>query len=84
MFDGLEMPDTLAGFGVESEQAVGKEVVADAIGPVEIERGRTGGHEKHAAFRIQRHTAQLLAEPLVFQASGGQVPYPNSPGRGMV
>ncbi len=28
--------------------------------------------------------AQQLAPPAVFQASGGQVSYPNSPGRGMV
>jgi hypothetical protein len=33
------MPDTFAGFGTQSDQAIGEQVVAYAVGSVEIEGG---------------------------------------------
>ena len=82
--DHLEMPEPLAGAGVEGEQAVAEEVGALPVGAVEVVF-RTGGREvDDAALFVDRELAQTLAPPTVFQASGGQVSSPNSPGRGMV
>ena len=39
----LEVPDTLAGFGIKRDQRVSEKVVTDAIAAVEIECGGSGG-----------------------------------------
>src|SRR6266567_8426202 len=36
--DTLEVPDPLTGFGVQRDQTVGEEIVANAVGRVEIKR----------------------------------------------
>ncbi len=61
----LEMPEAFAGAGVQREQAVGEEVVADAIGAVKIKSGRAGGNVNDSANRIERH-----ASPVVGGAAG--------------
>src|SRR5690349_7169969 len=63
--NGLEMPDALARFGFEGEQAIGEEVVANAVASVEIEGGGTGGNVQNAGVGIERH-----ARPIVGGAAG--------------
>ena len=58
--DALEMPDTFAGLSVESDEAIGKEVVAHAIGPVEIESRGAGGNEDNAAGDVDSHTGPIV------------------------
>ena len=43
VMDALKMPEAFSGAGVESDQAVGEEVVADAIGAVKIEAAEPVG-----------------------------------------
>ena len=78
------MPDAFAGLGVQGDKAIGEEIVADAIGAVEIECRRAGGNVDNAARDVDRH-----AGPVVGGAAGlprvlGPGVEPNSPGCGMV
>jgi len=52
--DALEMPDALAGAGVERQHAVGEQVIAVAVDAVEIERRRAGGGEHHRVLLVHR------------------------------
>ncbi len=63
--DGLVVPQPPAGRRVERQQRVGVEVVAEAVGAVEIGGGRSGRHEDDAARRVDRH-----AGPVVGAAAG--------------
>src|SRR5207248_6139830 len=47
----LEMPDALSSAGVEGEDAISKQIIADAVGAVKIEGRRAGGGENHTKFR---------------------------------
>ena len=76
VMDRLEVPDALAGRGVEREQRVREQVVAETIGAVEVGGRRSGRHVDDAARRRRRPCpAQLLAPPLYVHASVGQVSY---------
>ena len=52
----LVVPPVLAGACIERDDAVGVQVVADAIGAVEVVRCRTRCREQHPALRIHGHT----------------------------
>ena len=60
VLDGLEMPDSFARAGVQSQQRIGEQVVAHAIGAVEVIGGRPGGHEDHTSLFVQRHTGPIV------------------------
>ena len=64
---GLEVPDALAGRGVEGEQGVGEEVGAHAVAAVEVGGGRAGGDENEAPLVVHRHARPVVggadAEP---------------------
>jgi hypothetical protein len=62
---GLEVPEPLPGRRVQRQQGVGVEVVAEAVGAVEIGGGRPGRHEDDAARHVDRH-----AGPVVGAAAG--------------
>src|SRR5260370_25402327 len=55
--DELEMPEALAGAGVEREEAVAEEIGAEAVCAVEIVLGAGGGRVEDAAFGVERHFA---------------------------
>src|SRR5882762_10112494 len=56
----LKMPEAFSGAGVESEQAVGEKVVADAIGGVKIGCGGTGRGVDDAANGVERHFSPVV------------------------
>ena len=57
---GLEIPDQLAGAGVERDQAVAEEVRASAVRSIEVVLGACRGHEEHPALCVQRHAAPCV------------------------
>ncbi len=75
MVDALEVPEALAGVGVEGEERVGEEIVADAIAAVEIHDGGAGWCVDDAVFGVEGH-----AGPVVGGASG--LPGVGRPGAG--
>ena len=60
VMDALEVPDLFAGLGVEREQGVGVEVVADAVAAVEVVDRRAGGREDHSAGRVDRESGPCV------------------------
>src|ERR1019366_8265026 len=58
--DSLEVPDTLAGIGMERQQGIGEEVVARAVGAVEIAGGGSGGDVEDSALRVDRHAGPVV------------------------
>ena len=71
--DALEMPETLAGRGIEGKQRVSEEVVADAIAAVKIENCAPGRDEDDAVLGVEGHARPVVGRARVFHASGGQV-----------
>src|SRR5207244_574358 len=57
---GLKVPDAFAGGGVERDQGVGEEIVADAVGAVEIEGGGSGGDVDDAAGSVNGHASPVV------------------------
>ena len=57
---GLEVPQPLAGLGVEREQAVGEEVLPDPIGAIEVVVRRAGRHIDDAALLVDRHRSPVV------------------------
>src|SRR5437879_5753264 len=55
MMHELEMPHAPAGGGVQGQQAVGVNVLADAIAAPKIKRRRTGGDEDHSPLFVHCH-----------------------------
>ena len=51
---------TLAGVGVEREQGVGVEIVADAIGTVEVIDRDAGGDEDNTALVVECHAGPVV------------------------
>src|SRR5580698_10125431 len=54
------MPDALAGVGVESQQSICKEIIANTIAPIEIKGSRTCRHINDPSLGIQRHAAPVI------------------------
>ena len=61
--DDLVMPQPFARAGVEREQAVAKEVGADAVGAVEVVGRRTGRRVNDAARSSRLMSPQTLMPP---------------------
>src|SRR5580765_2136156 len=59
------MPDSLAGFGVQRDQTVCEQIVADPVATIEIRRGRACGNVDNSSLKIERH-----AGPVVGGATG--------------
>ncbi len=53
MPDSLKMPDATTGSGIESQNAVGEEIVSNPIGAVKIERGRSRCREHHPELGVK-------------------------------
>src|SRR6266478_98625 len=60
MADSLKMPDSLARSGVQGNQTICEEIVADTVGAVEIKRGRAGRSEEDATQGIERHPGPIV------------------------
>ena len=56
----LEVPEHPAGGGIESEQGIGKEIVAEARAAEEVGDGGAGGDEDDSAVFIERHAAPVV------------------------
>ena len=56
----LKMPDSFSGGGVEGDEAVGKQIIADAVGAVEVEGGGAGRDIDDAASGIERHSRPVV------------------------
>src|SRR5439155_3754278 len=62
----LEMPEALAGAGVQGEGAVGKKVVAFSISAPEIGGNRAGTAEEDAVFRVERKSTPRIGGAALF------------------
>src|SRR6516165_10810151 len=60
MMNKLEMPKASAGGGIESEKAIGEQILTDAVSAPEIERSGTRGHVDHTAVLIERHAGPTI------------------------
>src|SRR5260370_27686055 len=58
--DALKMPDSFAGLRIQGEQAICEEIVADAIGAVEIKSGGARGSVEDSALGIERHPGPIV------------------------
>ena len=58
--DALEMPDSLAGCGVQGQQRVGEQIVSHAIGPIKVGGRRAGRNINDAALAVQRHAGPVV------------------------
>src|SRR5258706_14235851 len=63
MVHALKVPDSLPSFRVEGEQAIGIQVVAHSVAPVEIEHGGTSRDIENPALRIERHASPIVGRP---------------------
>src|SRR5258708_13282160 len=59
------MPDSLACAGVQGNQAICEEIIASAIGAVEIKCRRAGRNVENSALGIESHSS-----PIVGRAAG--------------
>ena len=66
--DGLEVPDSLSGFGVEGEGAVAEEVLADTVSAVEVRCGRAESGEEDAVFGIEGVAGPGVGTGAIFPA----------------
>ena len=60
------MPDALTRRGPEGNQGIGEEVVAVAVGSVEVEGGRSRGDEDQSPLLIHTHTRPTVGGSRVF------------------
>ena len=60
MADILKMPNPLAGSGIKGDQAVGKEVVSNAIRAVKIHRRGSRGGIDNSTLCVQRHSCPIV------------------------
>src|ERR1700742_1354877 len=79
------MPDSLAGRGVEGNQRIGKEVVADAITTIKIEDWRAGRDKDNATFLVDGHARPVIGCAGIFPGvfGPGVVTELSRPGDGM-
>ena len=69
----LEVPQELAGVGVDGEQRVGVEVVADAVAAVEVHHSGARGRVDDAALLVERHAGPVIGGAGGLPRIGGQV-----------
>ena len=60
VLEHLIVPQPLSRVGIERDDAVGVQVVAQSVGAVEVVAGRPGGSEHHAALRIECHATPRI------------------------
>jgi len=65
--DPLEMPDALAGRGIERYQRIGKKIIADAIATVKVigPRNRSGTLD-NAALLVDGHAGPVISGAGIF------------------
>src|SRR5580698_10276196 len=56
----LEVPESLAGRGIEGEDGVGVEIVADAVAAVEVEYRGARRSVDDSAFGVERHPCPVV------------------------
>ncbi len=54
------MPDSFPGPGIESDQGVGEQVVADTVAAVEIKRRRAGSQENDASLEVKTQSTPVI------------------------
>src|SRR5271166_6839567 len=54
------MPDALARLGVQRDETVGEQIIADSISPIEIKRRRTRGNIDNSSLRIDGHPSPVI------------------------
>src|SRR5437016_14040714 len=54
------MPDSLAGFGVQSDQTIREEIVANAVHAVEIKSGGAGRSIDNSSLGIESHACPVV------------------------
>jgi hypothetical protein len=67
----LKVPEIFAGAGIESKQAIGKEIGADAVRSVEIIGGRAQGEIGDSALLIDRDLAPRIGAAYVLPGIRG-------------
>src|ERR1700722_11134605 len=60
------MPDTLSRRGIEGNQRVGKQIIAQAISTIEVINSGASGHIDNATFGIDRHAGPIVGGPGIF------------------
>ena len=63
--DDLEVPDALARGRVERDERIGKQIVAQPVGPIEVTRGRPGRHIDEAPRLVERHPGPAVGAAAV-------------------
>ena len=53
MMRALEVPQQFSGVGIQCQQAIGVQIIADPVITIEIAHRRTGGRQQDAALFIQ-------------------------------
>src|SRR3954453_8556618 len=71
MADALKIPDPLSGLSLQRNQTIGKKVVANAIRPIKVERGRARGHVENARLGIESHACPVVGAPAGLPCSSG-------------
>src|SRR5260370_19191269 len=56
----LKMPDSLARVGVHGNQTICEEIIANAIGAVEIKCGRACRNVENSALGIESHSSPIV------------------------
>ena len=64
--DKLKMPDALPGRGPEGNQGIGKEIIAVAVGSIEVEGGRSRGDEDQSPPVVHAHARPTVGGSGVF------------------
>jgi len=69
----LKMPDATPGIGIQSDEGIRVQVVAQPISAVEVGDCRSGRRVDDSAPRIQRKTSPIVGGSAVLPGMGGQV-----------
>ena len=69
MVNGLKVPETPPGAGIQSKQAIGKEVISFAVSTIKISRRRTRWREDDAVFGIDRVSRPRIDTGAIFPSS---------------
>ena len=60
------MPDPLSRLGIQGNQRVSKQIIANAISAIEVKNSRSGGHIDNATIDIDRHAGPVVGGPGIF------------------
>src|ERR1700730_17333524 len=62
----LEVPDSFAGRGMQSDETVSEQIVPESITAIEIERRRPSGYVDYASLAVERHTRPVISGSTYF------------------